>query len=67
MNIDTLIGILVSILILGMIYGLSLTVDEMIAHKTCLEAGYPEVRTTWDYDNYCINLTGDVTVKVDKL
>ena len=40
---------------------------QMINEVKCLESGYPETRTTWKLDGYCLTLDGSVTVTVDKL
>lgn len=37
------------------------------AEKRCLQAGYPETRITYDFERFCMNLEGTVTIRVDKL
>jgi len=37
------------------------------ADAQCLKAGYPQSRVTWNFERYCINLDGTVTIKVDNL
>jgi len=36
------------------------------ADRKCLEAGYPKSSVTYNFDIYCMNLDGSVTVRVDK-
>jgi hypothetical protein len=46
------------------VYGLA----QAINSKKCLELGYPESTTTWNFDGYCKNIEGAVsgiTVKLD--
>lgn len=33
----------------------------------CLEKGYPDVRTTWNLEGYCVNIDGAVTGVVEEL
>jgi hypothetical protein len=48
-------------------YTTAVSVASEINKKACLEAGYPKQSTTWDFEGYCMNLEGTVTVGVEKL
>lgn len=40
---------------------------SMHVESECLKKGYPKYAVSYKYDAYCVNLDGDVVVKVDKL
>lgn len=48
-------------------WSITLVVVAAKAEKTCLEAGYPSSKITWDYEGYCLNIDGAVTGTVEKL
>jgi hypothetical protein len=39
----------------------------LVAEAKCLEAGYPRSAVTWNLRQYCMNLEGSVTVKVEEI
>ena len=38
----------------------------METDRRCLAAGYPKSSVTWNWETYCLNLDGSVTVRVDR-
>ena len=52
---------------LMLIVGLTYTPYAAHTEAQCLERGYPKSAVTWNFKQYCMNLDGSVTVRVDAL
>jgi hypothetical protein len=58
----------VACLVLFLLYMLFAVMPvAMRTQQLCLERGYPNSEVTWNLEQFCTNLQGTVTVKVDKL
>lgn len=40
---------------------------RLYAESECLKQGYPKASVTYDYEAYCMNLDGNIVIKVEKL
>jgi hypothetical protein len=60
----TLIGGMVIFLALALFVALPLSLR---AEAKCLDRGYPKAYVTWNLNEYCSNLEGSVTVRVEAL
>ena len=62
-----LLGGLAIILLIIMLAGLFVYMPvTAYTESKCLEKGYPRSAVTWDLKQYCMNLEGIVTIRVDK-
>ena len=64
---EVILGFLATVAILMLmvlLFILSYAPFDAINKKECLELGYPESKTTWDYQGYCLTQEGMITPKV---
>lgn len=58
------LGVVLTVFIL---YSFIFLVANARNEVQCLKKGYPEVRTTWNLEGYCVNIDGAVTGVVEEL
>ena len=56
-------GVFIAVLL---IWAIPATIVGMRVEKACLEQGYPNSSVTWDFQGYCMNMEGAVTIRVEK-
>ena len=66
-GLDWVMASIVTAFTILLVYSIIFGVKAVIVEKDCLEAGYPKYAVSYDLEGYCMNLDGNVTVKVNKL